>query len=51
MKKNKTEELNQKIKEKELEIKYLENNNRLLELDILKKKLMIEKLELLQMKD
>ena len=51
MKKNKTEEINQKIKEKELEIKYLENNNRLLELDILKKKLMIEKLELLQMKD
>lgn len=51
MEKNKTEELNQKIKEKELEIKYLENNNRLLELDILKKKLMIEKLELLQMKD
>ena len=28
MEKNKTEELNQKIKEKELEIKYLENNNR-----------------------
>lgn len=51
MEKNKTEELNQKIKEKELEIKYLENNNRLLELDVLKKKLMIEKLELLQMKD
>lgn len=51
MEKNKTEELNRKIKEKELEIKYLENNNRLLELDILKKKLMIEKLELLQMKD
>ena len=51
MEKNKTEELNQKIKEKEFEIKYLENNNRLLELDILKKKLMIEKLELLQMKD
>ena len=51
MEKNKTEELNQKIKEKELEIKYLENNNRLIELDILKKKLMIEKLELLQMKD
>ena len=51
MEKNKTEELNQKIKEKELEIKYLENNNRLLELDILEKKLMIEKLELLQMKD
>lgn len=51
MEKNKTEELNQKIKEIELEIKYLENNNRLLELDILKKKLMIEKLELLQMKD
>ena len=51
MEKNKIEELNQKIKEKELEIKYLENNNRLLELDILKKKLMIEKLELLQMKD
>lgn len=51
MGKNKIEELNQKIKEKELEIKYLENNNRLLELDILKKKLMIEKLELLQMKD
>ena len=46
MEKNKTEELNQKIKEKELEIKYLENNNRLLDLDILKKKLMIEKLEL-----
>ena len=51
MEKNKTEELSQKIKEIELEIKYLENNNRLLELDILKKKLMIEKLELLQMKD
>ena len=51
MEKNKTEELNQKIKEIELEIKYLENNNRLLELDILKKKLMIEKLELLQMKE
>ena len=51
MEKNNIEELNQKIKEKELEIKYLENNNRLLELDILKKKLMIEKLELLQMKD
>lgn len=51
MEKNKTEELNQKLKEIELEIKYLENNNRLLELDILKKKLMIEKLELLQMKD
>ena len=51
MEKNKTEELNQKIKEKELEIRYLENNNRLLELDVLKKKLMIEKLELLQMKD
>ena len=51
MEKNKIDELNQKIKEKELEIKYLENNNRLLELDILKKKLMIEKLELLQMKD
>ena len=51
MEKNKTEELNRKIKEKELEIKYLKNNNRLLELDILKKKLMIEKLELLQMKD
>ena len=51
MEKNKTEELKQKIKEKEFEIKYLENNNRLLELDILKKKLMIEKLELLQMKD
>ena len=51
MEKNKIEELNRKIKEKELEIKYLENNNRLLELDILKKKLMIEKLELLQMKD
>lgn len=50
MKKNKTEELEQKIKEIEQEIKDLKNENRLLELDILKKKLIIEKLELEQMR-
>lgn len=50
MKKNKKEELEQKIKEIEQEIKDLKNENRLLELDILKKKLIIEKLELEQMR-
>lgn len=50
MKKNKTEELEQKIKDIQQEIKDLKNENRLLELDILKKKLIIEKLELEQMR-
>ena len=50
MKKNKKEELEQKIKEIEQEIKDLKNENRLLELDILKKKLIIEKLKLEQMR-
>ena len=44
------EELDKKIKEVEQEIKDLKNQNKLLELDILKKKLMIEKLKLEQMK-
>lgn len=50
MQKNRLEELNLKIKEVEQEIMSLKNENKLLELDILKKKLMIEKLELEQMK-
>ena len=49
MGKNKKEELELKIKEIELEIKELKNENKLLELDILKKKLMIEKIQLEQM--
>ena len=44
------EELDKKIKEVEQEIKDLKNQNKLLELDILKKKLIIEKLKLEQMK-
>lgn len=50
MEKNKIEELDKKIQEVEQEIKDLKNQNKLLELDILKKKLIIEKLELEQMK-
>lgn len=50
MKKNKKEELEQKIKDIQQEIKDLKNENRLLELEILKKKLIIEKLELEQMR-
>ena len=50
MEKNKIEELEQKIKNIQQEIKDLKNENRLLELDILKKKLIIEKLELEQMR-
>ena len=50
MEKNNIEELDKKIKEVEQEIKDLKNQNKLLELDILKKKLIIEKLELEQMK-
>ena len=49
MEKNKIEELDKKIQEVEEEIKDLKNQNKLLELDILKKKLMIEKLKLEQM--
>lgn len=44
------EELDKKIKEVEQEIKDIKNQNKLLELDILKKKLIIEKLKLEQMK-
>ena len=50
MEKNNMEELDKKIKEVEQEIKDLKNQNKLLELDILKKKLIIEKLKLEQMK-
>lgn len=50
MEKNNIEELDKKIKEVEQEIKDLKNQNKLLELDILKKKLIIEKLELEQLK-
>ena len=50
MEKNKIEELDKKIQEVAEEIKDLKNQNKLLELDILKKKLMIEKLKLEQMK-
>ena len=50
MEKNKIEELDKRIKEVAEEIKDLKNQNKLLELDILKKKLMIEKLKLEQMK-
>ena len=50
MEKNNIEELDKKIKEVEQEIKDLKNQNILLELDILKKKLIIEKLKLEQMK-
>lgn len=50
MEKNNIEELDKKIKEVEQEIKDLKNQNKLLELDILKKKLIIEKLKLEQMK-
>ena len=50
MEKNNIEELDKKIKEIEEEIKDLKNQNKLLELDILKKTLIIEKLELEQMK-
>ena len=50
MEKNKIEELDKRIKEVEQEIKDLKNQNKLLELDIIKKKLMIEKLKLEQMK-
>ena len=50
MKKNNKIELEQKIKDIQQEIKDLKNENRLLELDILKKKLIIEKLELEQMR-
>lgn len=46
MEKNNIEELDKKIKEVEQEIKDLKNQNKLLELDILKKKLIIEKLKL-----
>ena len=51
MEKNNKIELEQKIKEIEKEINNLKNNNKLLEIDILKKKLMIEKLQLEQMKE
>ena len=44
------QELDKKIKEVEQEIKDIKNQNKLLELDILKKKLIIEKLKLEQMK-
>lgn len=50
MEKNNMEELDKKIKEVEQEIKDIKNQNKLLELDILKKKLIIEKLKLEQMK-
>lgn len=50
MEKNNIEELDKKIKEVEQEIKDIKNQNKLLELDILKKKLIIEKLKLEQMK-
>lgn len=50
MQKNKIEELNLKIQEVEAEIRDLKNKNKLLELDILKKKLIIQKFELKQMK-
>lgn len=40
------EELDKKIKEVVQEIKDIKNQNKLLELDILKKKLIIEKLKL-----
>lgn len=50
MKKNKIEELNLKIQEVESEIRDLKNKNKLLELDILKKKLIIQKLELEQIR-
>lgn len=50
MEKNKKIELDKKIQELEQEIMSLKTENKLLELDILKKKLIIEKLELEQMK-
>ena len=50
MQKNKIEELNLKIQEVEAEIRDLKNKNKLLELDILKKKLLLQKFELEQMK-
>lgn len=50
MERNRLEELNLKIQEVEKEINTLKTKNKLLELDILKKKLMIQKLELEQMK-
>ena len=51
MEKSRVEELEEKIATVNLEIAELEKKNRLIEIDILKKKLAIEKIKLEQMNE